>query len=395
VITVDPTIDVQRTIDLLRRLVQIESVNPTLVPGGAGEAEIALFLADTLSDAGLETRLQEVEPHRPNVLGRLAGSGGGKTLVFNAHLDTVSVEGMEDPYSARIANGQLFGRGAWDTKGGLAAGVAALLALRESHTPLRGDLLLAGAVDEEHGSLGTQALLEELHADGCVILEPSDLNLWVAHGGFAWAEIETQGVAAHGSLPDKGVDAIAKMGQLLEGLEVLRHRLRREKSFDPPVGGEIMHPSLHASAIEGGREWSSYPDYCRLRLERRMIPGETRQDVENELEELVAAAAVDDLELEARWRLSMVRPPWQAQEGPLLAALEAACIGELGRTPARATGLMWTDAALMQQAGIPTVIFGPAGEGKHALLEYVDIDSVVSCARILVGTALEFCNQSQ
>jgi acetylornithine deacetylase len=390
---VAPTVDAQLTIDLLRRLVQIDSVNPHLVTGGAGEEEIASFLARTLSDAGLETSLQEVEPHRPNVLGRLPGSGGGKTLVFNAHLDTVSVEGVADPFSARIADGKLFGRGAWDTKGGLAAGVAAVLALQQASTPLRGDLLIVGAVDEEHASLGTQALLEDLHADGCVILEPSNLDLWVAHGGFAWAEIETRGVAAHGSLPDKGVDAIAKMGQLLTRLEGLRHRLRREKSFDPPRGGEIMHPSLHASTIEGGREWSSYPDHCRLQLERRMIPGETPQDVENELEELVSAAAVDDPQLKARWRISMVRPPWQAQEGPLLAALEAACTQELGSTPARATGLMWTDAALMQQAGIPTVIFGPAGEGKHALLEYVGTASVVSCAQILVRTALEFCNQ--
>ncbi len=389
----DPAVDPQSTIDLLRRLVQIDSVNPSLVTGGAGEEQIASFLATTLSHAGLETSLQEVEPHRPNVLGRLPGSGGGKTLVFNAHLDTVSVEGMEDPYSARIADGKLFGRGAWDTKGGLAAGIAAVLALQQAHTPLRGDLLLVGAVDEEHASLGTQALLEDLRADGCVILEPSDFDLWVAHGGFAWLEIETRGIAAHGSLPDKGVDAIAKMGRPLTGLEGLRLRLRREKSFASPLGGDVMHPSLHASIIEGGREWSSYPDRCRLQLERRMIPGETPQDVESELADLLSTAVVDDPELDTHWRLSMVRPPWQAQEGPLLAALEDACVQELGRTPTRATGLMWTDAALMQQAGIPTVILGPAGEGKHALLEYVDAASVVSCARILMRTALEFCNQ--
>jgi acetylornithine deacetylase len=390
---VEPTVDAQLTLDLLRRLVQIESVNPTLVTGGAGEAEIASFLARTLRDAGIDTNLQEVEPHRHNVIGRLPGSGGGKTLVFNAHLDTVSVEGMEAPYSAQLSDGKLYGRGSWDTKGGLAAGVSALLALQQARTPLRGDLLIVGAVDEEYASLGTQALLEDLHAEGCVILEPSNLHLWTAHGGFAWVEVETQGVAAHGSLPDKGVDAIAKMGQFLTGLEGLRERLGCQKAFDPPLGGDRMHPSLHASVIDGGREWSSYPNHCRLRLERRMIPGETQQDVEHELHELVSTLATDDAEFKAHWGLSMVRPPWQAQEGPLLTAVETACIQELGGTPTHATGLMWTDAALMQQAGIPTVIFGPAGEGKHALLEYVDVDSVVSCAQILVRTALDFCNQ--
>jgi acetylornithine deacetylase len=386
--------DQKSTIDLLRRLIQIDSVNPTLVPGGAGEAEIASFVGQILSEAGIETRLQEVAPGRPNVLGRLRGTGGGRALVLNAHLDTVSVEGMDDPFSPRMDDGRLFGRGAWDTKGGLAAGISALMALQAAEQPLRGDLILVGAVDEEHASIGTQALLEDLQADGCIILEPTNLDLWVAHGGFAWAEVETQGFAAHGSLPEKGVDAIAKMGQFLMGLDELRLRLRHERTFHPPLGGEEIQPSLHASVIEGGREWSTYPDRCLLRLERRLIPSETRQDVEAELSELVARLGREDPEFRADWHMSMVRPPWQAQEGPLLKALESACKEEVGHIPARATGLMWTDAALMQQAGIPTVIFGPKGEGKHGLVEWVDSDSVVSCARILVHTALEFCGPS-
>ena len=387
-------VDPHRTIDLLRLLVQIESVNPSLVAGGQGEGEIAAFVARVLSDAGIQTSLQEVTPGRPNVLAHLPGSGEGRSLVLNAHLDTVSVEGMEDPFSARTVGGRLFGRGAWDTKGGLAAGLSALLALQEAQVPLAGDLWLLGAVDEEHSSLGTEAALENLKADGCVILEPTNLDLWVAHGGFAWIEVETQGVAAHGSLPEKGVDAISKMGQFLVELEDLRKHLGQEKAYDAPLGGVRMHPSLHASAIEGGREWSSYPDRCLLRLERRMIPGETEQDVENELQGLVSSLAMDDPQFKAQWRLSMVRPPWQAEQGPLLAALEKSCERELHRAPARATGLMWTDAALMQRAGIPTVIVGPRGEGKHGLVEWVDTDSVVACARILVRTALEFCNPS-
>jgi acetylornithine deacetylase len=388
------SVDSQRTVELLRQLVQIDSVNPTLVAGGAGEGEIASFVARVLRDTGIETRLQEVAPGRPNVLGRLRGSGGGRCLVLNAHLDTVSVEGMEDPFSARITDGRLFGRGAWDTKGGLAAGLSALLALREAKVSLPGDLLLVGAADEEHASLGTQALVQDLQADGCVILEPTDLELWVAHGGFAWVEIETRGVAAHGSLPDQGVDAIAKMGQVLTSLHALRERLRSEKSFQCPLGGEIMRPSLHASLIEGGREWSSYPDHCLLQVERRMIPSETQQHVESELDELLSALAADDPAFQASWRMSMARPAWQAQEGPLFTALESACTAQLAQTPARATGLMWTDAALMQQAGIPSVVVGPKGEGKHGLVEWVDVSSVVALAQILVDTALQFCGPS-
>ena len=388
------TIDPQRTIDLLCQLVQIDSVNPTLSPGSQGEGKIAAFVATLLEDSGIEARLQEVAPGRPNVIGRLAGTGDGRTLVLNAHLDTVTVEAMNDPFSGRIEEGKLFGRGAWDTKGGLAAGLSALLAIHEAPLSLAGDLILVGAADEEYASLGTQALLKEVQADGCLILEPSDLAVWVAHGGFAWAEVETEGVTAHGSLPEQGVDAIAKMGLVLTDLEKLRRRIYRDKAFNSALAEETLHPSLHASHIEGGREWSSYPDRCLLRLERRMIPTETPKDVESELENILSRLAAQDPQFKAHWRMTMARPPWQAIEGPLLAVLEAACTAELGAAPKRATGLMWTDAALMQEAGIPTVILGPRGEGKHAMVEYVETDSVVACARILARTAIEFCNHA-
>jgi len=390
----EPTVDPQRTIDLLRQLVQIDSVNPTLAPGRQGEGEIAAFVATLLEDAGIEARLQEAATGRPNVIGRLPGSGGGRTLILNAHLDTVTVDGMTRPFSAHIEDGKLFGRGAWDTKGGLAAGLSALLAIHEAQASLAGDLIVVGAADEEYASLGTQVLLRDLQADGCVILEPSGLTVWVAHGGFAWAEVETEGVTAHGSLPDQGVDAIAQMGRVLTDLEKLRQRIHRDKAFYSALAKETLHPSLHASLIEGGREWSSYPDRCLLRLERRMIPTETPEDVEAELDDILSRLASEDPQFKAHWRVTMARPPWQAIEGPLLAVLEAACTVELGAAPARATGLMWTDAALMQEAGIPTVILGPCGEGKHAMVEYVETNSVVACARILARTAIEFCNHA-
>jgi acetylornithine deacetylase len=388
-------IDPQRTIDLLIRLVQIDSVNPCLVPDGKGEAEIASFVSKVLQDAGIESSLQDALPGRPNVVARLAGSEEGKSLLLNAHLDTVSVEGMKDPFSARISDGRLFGRGAWDTKGGLAAGLSCLLALAHPGVSMKGDVVLLAAADEEHASHGTQSYLEDADADGCIILEPTGLDLWVAHGGFAWVEIETEGVAAHGSLPDKGVDAITKMGHVLHEIDRLRRRLRLAKTFEPPLGGERMSPSLHASTIEGGREWSSYPDRCLLRLERRMIPGEGQQEVQKELDDLLSGLSAKDPQLQASWRFSMVRPPWQGKEGPLFAALETAYRAELGVPPGRAAGLMWTDAALTQQAGIPSIIFGPSGEGKHATVEYVELDSVVTCARVLLATVLRFCQLSR
>jgi acetylornithine deacetylase len=181
----------------------------------------------------------------------------------------------------------------------------------------------------------------------------------------------------------------------LTELERLGQWIRRDRSFFSSLAGENMHPSVHASVIEGGQGWSSYPDRCLLRLERRMIPGERGEDVEAELDEILTRLAREDPQFRAVCRLTFVRQAWQASEGPVLRALERACIVESGSPPRRASGLMWTDAAIMEEAGIPTVVFGPQGEGKHAMTEWVDIDSVVACARILAGTAIEFCNQSQ
>jgi len=392
------SINPEQTIALLRQMVQIDSVNPSLVPGAKGEMELARFIAQVMEKAGIEVELTEIAPGRPNVLGRLRGDGGGRTLILNGHLDTVSVEGMSDPFSAHIQDGKMFGRGTMDMKGGLAAGMAAMLALHKARVPLKGDLVLACVADEELASIGTEALVKTVSGDGCILLEPTGLSsiasgasrVLVAHGGFIWAEIETQGVAAHGSLPSRGVDAIAKMGRVLTELEELG---QREKSFVSPLAQETMHPSVHASLIEGGRELSSYPDRCLLTIERRLIPAETVADVEAELEDILDRLAADDPQFKARQRITFVREPWQATEGSLLSTLDQAFMQEIGQTLGRAIFPSWTDAAITERAGIPTLVFGPAGDGAHALVEYVEIDSVLACARVLVQTAIAFCGQ--
>lgn len=395
------TINPEKTIDLLRRMVHIDSVNPTLVPGAKGEMELAQFIAQVLGDAGIKVELTEVEPGRPNVVARLRGSGGGRTLILNGHLDTVTVEGMSDPFSAHIQDGKMFGRGTTDMKAGLAAGLAAMLALHEAAVPLKGDLVLACVADEEHASIGSEALVKTVSGDGCIVLEPSGLSsdaarasyVWVAHGGFVWAEIETEGVAAHGSMPSRGVDAIAKMGGVLTELAQLGQRLQQEKSFFSPLAQETMRPSVHASLIEGGRELSSYPDRCLLTIERRLIPTETVADVEAELEDILDRLAANDAQFKAKQRITFVREPWQATESPLLATLDRVAVQETGRALKRATIMGWTDSAIMEKAGIPTLVFGPTGDGAHALVEHVELDSVLVCARILAQTAIAFCGQ--
>jgi acetylornithine deacetylase len=256
-------------------LVAIDSVNPSLVEGGAGETEIAAFVAGWARDNGLEAEVIEATLGRPSVIVRAPGAGGGRTLLLCGHIDTVNVEGMAAPHSPRVDGDRLHGRGAYDMKAGVAA---ALIAAREvGRAGLRGDVVVAAVADEEHSSLGVQEALRHVRADAAIVTEPTELELVVAHKGFVWIEIEVSGVAAHGSRPHLGVDAIVKAGPVLTGLGQLDAAL-----------GERTHPllgrgSLHASVIEGGVELSSYPARCVVGIERRTLPGETGADIEGEI----------------------------------------------------------------------------------------------------------------
>jgi acetylornithine deacetylase len=258
--------------ELTAALVRIDSVNPDLVPGGAGEAEIAVFVAGWLRDAGLDVEVQEAAPGRPNVIATARGRGGGHSLMLNAHMDTVGVEGMARPHDPQVRDGRLYGRGAYDMKGSLAA--CMLAAARVADEGLAGDVIVTAVADEEFASVGTQAVLAAHRADAAIVTEPTSLRVCVAHRGFVWAELETAGRAAHGSRPREGVDAITGMAPVLNRLAELQRRL--DESPPHPLVGP---PSVHASLIEGGQELSSYPARCLLSIERRTNPGETLDDV--------------------------------------------------------------------------------------------------------------------
>ena len=246
--------------ELTAQLVEIDSVNPALVPGANGERDIALFVADWCDRRGLEVEL--VGDERPSVIATRPGAGGGRSLLLNAHLDTVGVAGMAAPHAPHVEKGRLYGRGAYDMKGALAAILHAAAGLRG----LAGDVIVTAVADEELASIGTEAVLERVHADAAIVPEPTDLQLAVAHRGFVGFELETHGVAAHGSRPDLGVDAIAKMGHVLVALEQLDERLQSGPRH--PLAGT---GSVHASLIEGGQELSSFPARCLLTAERRTI----------------------------------------------------------------------------------------------------------------------------
>ena len=345
---------------LICSLVEIESVNPDLVAGGSGEGPIASFVAAWLRDAGLEVTLVEPSPGRPSVVGVLHGSGGGRSLMLNAHMDTVGAGGMADPFTPRVEDGRIYGRGACDMK----ASLAAIMLAAKRAPQLRGDLIVCAVADEEVASLGTAAVLERFHADFGLVTEPTELRLCLAHKGFVWLEVETAGLAAHGSRSDLGVDAIAAMGPVLTRIQALQNSLRASRRH-PLLGSG----SIHASLIQGGSEWSTYPARCVLKVERRTVPGEEWSD------EIPGA------------RVILERPPSEvASDHPLTRAVSAAA-----HHPVEIGVAYWMDMALMNAAGIPTVCYGPAGEGEHADVEWVDVASVEGCVSVYLRAAEALC----
>jgi acetylornithine deacetylase len=373
-------------IEVLRDLVAIDSVNPSLVPGGAGESEIANALAAEMRKIGLDVEINDAAPGRPNVVGVLEGRAPGRSLMLCGHMDTVGVIGMHAPFDPVQRDGRLYGRGAQDMKGGLAAMLGAARALTNSGGLPAGRLILAAVADEEYASLGAEALVGRWKADAAVVTEPTDMIVAIGHKGFSWVEVATEGRAAHGSRAKDGRDAILRMGRVLSRLEMLDRDLQARAPHAVLGTG-----SLHASLISGGRELSTYPDHCTLQLERRTVSGESDETALSEVEQILKALKREDPEFEAKATLLFGRPPYEIPAEHELPCTLEATVSRAGRTT-KLTGMtFWTDAAILGNAGIPSVVFGPGGAGLHGIEEYVLVDEVLACRDALAGLARTFC----
>jgi acetylornithine deacetylase len=381
-------IDNQLTLKLLEELVAIESVNSTLVPGACGEQRAAEHVRAILRAHGVEAELEEAAPHRPNVVAQIGPCDARPALTLVAHIDTVGPGDMPEPFTPRVRDGRMYGRGALDIKSGVAAMCAAAVAIVSEGAQLARPLLIAAVVDEECDSIGTQALLRGGHsADFAVVLEPTDLQLVVAHKGYAWFEIVTHGRAAHGSLPDEGRDAIRMMGRVLLALDQLEKEFHT-RAPHPRLGSA----SLHASLISGGQELSSYPADCHLKLERRTLPGETEASVVAELYEMLAQLKKQDAQFSATLRTGLgSRPAYEIDENSALVSRASGAIQRVCSECELAGMAAWTDTALLGAAGIPGVVFGPSGRGLHGADEYVVIESVHKCAAAIREIILDLC----
>jgi acetylornithine deacetylase/succinyl-diaminopimelate desuccinylase family protein len=371
--------------ELTGQLVAIESINPELGVGGSGEMELARFVAEWCERAGLETTLSEPSAGRPNVVAVARGSRSGGSLLLNAHMDTVGVAGMTDPFVPRLEDGRLYGRGAQDMKGSLAA--CMLVTAEAARRGLSGDVILTAVADEEVASVGTAAVASSLRADAAIVTEPTDMRVAVAHRGFVHLEIETIGRAAHGSRPDLGIDAIAKMGHALVGIEELDRQLRGN-----PTHRYLGSGSVHASLVEGGQEYSSYPARCVVQAERRTIPDESVEQAVAEIQEILDRAAAADAAFRGAVRSIASREPFEVEEdADVVTTLRRCATSVMGVEPEIVGVPFWADSALLATAGIPTVVFGPHGEGLHSEVEWVDVASLEQCVEIYGAVAAELC----
>lgn len=371
-------------VELLQQLVEIDSVNPSLVAGAAGEDKIASHVSQWATRAGLDVERLEATPGRPSVLVRGGRRGEGRTLLLCGHLDTVGVGGMTAPHTPRIDGDRLYGRGAYDMKGGLAA---ALVACRDaSRAGIAGEVVVAAVADEEHASIGVQEALRHVHADAAIVTEPTELVVATAHKGFVWMEIDVVGRAAHGSRPHLGIDAILKTGPVLVALDALNDVLRA--TAHPSLGPG----TLHASLISGGLEESTIPDRCTVVIERRTLPGESVDDVERDVAELLDRCRAADPELDVRSRTLLARDPFETVAGEGIVETVAEAASEHLGAPAEIGGVSyWADSAFISAAGIQTVLFGPDGDGAHAEVEWVSLPGTLACARTLTAAATTFC----
>ena len=374
--------------ELLSDLVRIDSVTPWLIPDGAGEGAIARFMADWLAPLGVEVELEEVEPGRPNLVARLPGTGGGRSLCLNAHSDTVGYANWADRALIPERRGdRLIGVGVADDKASCAVGLLVLRELARSGSRPRGDVVLACTIDEEGSSIGTVDLVRRHTWDGAIVLEPHEVELVVVeHQGFGWLDIIVHGKPAHGSAPDDGIDAIVHMAQVVDGLAALDARFKARP--DPRNGRTV----LHTGTIAGGTDYATYPSRAILGIEIGTQPGETMAARVADIEAIFEDCRSRLPGFSAEIRIQVERDPFRAEaHEPLLAAALAAGRRTLGQ-PLQEVGLnAWTDAALMQAAGIPTILFGPTGGNYHAPDEWVSLPTCVQAVEIVTAAAADFC----
>lgn len=376
--------------DLIAELVRVDSVNPSLDSRHAGETELARYVAEWSERRGLAVQWLESVPGRPSLIVTAKGTGSGASLLLNGHLDTVGVTGMDGAFEPKVVDGKLYGRGAFDMKASLAACLMTLVAAKE--LGLKGDVIFTAVADEENDSIGTQETLAALQQAGvrpaaAIVTEPSELEIQVAHRGFAVMQVELEGKASHTAKPEAGVNALTHLGRLLAGVERAAGTLT-----SGPAHPLLGHGSLQPVLASGGQELYTTPARAAATLERRTVPGENLAQARAEIDAILAELKANDPSVSATVETLIAREPFEVGLEADLVKLVAAAAEAVTGSPAPLVGApYWTDAALVAAAGIPTVLYGPRGGGIHQTVEWVELDSVETVRQVLVRTAVGIC----
>jgi acetylornithine deacetylase/succinyl-diaminopimelate desuccinylase family protein len=364
------------TARLLRELIARPSVNPAFVPAGdvhAGERRVADFITDVARAAGLDVERRNVLPGRPNVIARLAPTGTARHCILLApHLDTVPA--ADKQFVPRLKNGRLFGRGASDTKGSIAAMLVALSEIAASpNRPRETEIVFAGLMDEEHSQAGSRALVASgFKADLAVVGEPTRARVVTAHKGSLWLELATRGKSAHGSRPELGRNAVHSMAKVVHALETEYAAALRKRRHTL-----LGCATVNVGTIRGGTQPNVVPENCTITVDRRTLPGETEASVRREV---IAFLARRNL----RVTFNDLQPvPCLALETDPTLPLVRLFLRIAGqREPAGVN--FFCDAAVLSAGGIPSVVFGPGDIGQgHTADEWISLASLERAKDIL------------
>lgn len=380
-------INQEELIELLASLVAIRSVNTSLDPEGS-EKEISTFIQGYLKRHSVEFEIQEVWPDRPNVVATVPGRGD-RRLLFESHMDTVPLEGMEiEPLNPRVENGRMYGRGSCDTKAGLAAMLFALKTLKENELTPSASITLAATVDEEFSFGGVSHLVNSgFRADAAVVSEPTELDVIIAHKGCLRWRIAVKGRAAHSSKVHLGINAISHMARIIQAVEEVLEP--RYQTYSHPLLG---NPTVNVGMIEGGVQVNTVPDYCVIGLDRRTLPGETRESVWREFEEVIETVRYRVPELNAAMEEPFLEDfPLETAENESIVQLASKYSREVAGNGAIRGVPYGTDASKLSRAGIPSIVLGPGCiDQAHSAIEFVSLEQVVQAAEIYLQIMLDF-----
>ena len=400
--TVLGRIDHEELVRFARALVQIPSVYGPGDPGN-NESRAARHVAGYLRRQGFEVSTEEAAPGRPNVWAVWEGDRPGKTLLFEAHTDVVTEGQAGDwkhpPFEAEMEGGAIYGRGACDTKGNLAAAVVAVTAIRDSGVPFAGRIVLCHPVDEEGMMTGIKRFIQNGHADGvdgAVICEPEENQICVAQKGAMRVEIRVRGRMAHGAMPRSGVNPVTRAARLVVALEELEREEIERHGEDPYLGHPSITPTILLGPEDGEPQMNVIPAGAYIALDIRTIPGQSHEEIRVRLEECISTLQAEDQHFEASVQVIEERPPTSTdRDDPLVRAMAAAHERVTG-DPASYNGVPGaTDGTFLHAwAGIPIVTTGAGGRTvPHHKDEWVDVEELLTTCKLYAATAMYFCEE--